>query len=318
MRELFIKIAESFFGKENVDSTDSYYIIIYFPEIKIRNEYDESRILTDMYVRFTIYDSGEIKKEISIIRGSVTDKEYASGYMHSHVIAEQCFDYFRTLCLGRGPISDTIDTIYNIVNNTNGSCDEMYRLFCVQLKILLETESIEGIPYIRMSSINNYHHTGKFFDFFRSGHMIHLDKKIINFIKELCKAKPLKFSYSCNCYRFAHNDQELTLIITNEYIKYINKNKLPLKDEIKNFTPCIYKNGEIYKTFNNNVGEEKRYEELPIITFNNKPIFFHIINTDKKQTNEFFLLNKNIVYTIVNTLLNLINYGEIEGKFQVI
>lgn len=316
MREFFIKIVESFFGKENVDSTDKCYIVIYFPEIKIRNEFNESRVLTDIYVRVCVDDDGKIKPEISLIRGSVTFQEYKCGYMHSHVISTSYFNYYRHICLGSGPIVDTINVIDGIITRGE-SCAEMYRLFCMQLKILLETESIAGVPYISMSTINDSERCEKIISFIKQCYRTKLDDKIIDFIKELCKTRPFNFSYFKGFYRIAHSDQDIALIITNEYIKYINKNKFPIKEEIGKFIHCVYNNGFIYKT-HDFLSESKKYKKTPIIEFNGNPVFFNIIENDEKQNNEFLLLNPTYMFIIVNTLLNLINYGTTEGKFQII
>lgn len=120
-------------------------VVIRFPELEIRNEKGEHRILKELYVALNIADSRLIGTFL-VHRTTYTQAEFFSGYMHSHVHPFS-FTQWNTPCLGTGPISNTIASLA-----VSGDAN-LWMLFLEELRMFLETESIEGVPYIKMSSI---------------------------------------------------------------------------------------------------------------------------------------------------------------------
>lgn len=120
-------------------------VVIRFPEVEIRNEKGNHRTLKDLYVALNILN-GKLLGTFCIIRTSYTESEFVSGYIHSHV-KPFSFTLWKSPCLGNGPISNTISSL------ALSGDDNLWMLFLEELKVFLETESVQGVPYIYMSSI---------------------------------------------------------------------------------------------------------------------------------------------------------------------
>lgn len=120
-------------------------VVIRFPEVEIRNEKEEHRTLKELYVALNI-SNGRLIGTFLVNRTTYTQAEFFSGYMHSHVHPFS-FTQWNVPCLGRGPISNTISSLAS-----SGDAN-LWMLFLEELKTFLETESIEGVPYIQMSSV---------------------------------------------------------------------------------------------------------------------------------------------------------------------
>lgn len=136
------------FVDENYDYLCSLFnprVVIRFPELEIRNEKGEHRMLKELYVALNIAVNRLIGTFL-VHRTTYTQAEFFSGYMHSHVHPFS-FTQWNTPCLGTGPISNTIASLA-----VSGDAN-LWMLFLEELRMFLETESITGVPYIRMSSI---------------------------------------------------------------------------------------------------------------------------------------------------------------------
>lgn len=120
-------------------------VVIWFPEVDIRNEKGGHRLLKDLYVALNIVD-GYLVGTFLLNRTTFTQAEFFSGYVHSHVHSFSMGNW-EAPCLGRGPISNTITSI------ATSKDANLWMLFLEELRMFLETESIEGVPYIKMDSI---------------------------------------------------------------------------------------------------------------------------------------------------------------------
>lgn len=137
--------------KEVVLSTVEAYILIYYPEVTITNENDQHHKITDLFVKVSFNGLGRLISSPQLNRSSYTLGEFISDYMHSHVdeIPVGDFQEFQSPCLGTGPIRDTISELYL------GGDKNTWMLFAVQLDRYVHVESLEGLPYHRMSSISS-------------------------------------------------------------------------------------------------------------------------------------------------------------------
>ena len=108
-----------------------------------------------LYVRIIIRPTGEIVGLFNIGRSIYTEAEVKAGYVHSHVPSRSPdhLNVFNTPCLGTGPIKSTISIL-------NKEFDEnQWLLFCRQLDQYVHTESLIGVPYIRMSRVGEINRT---------------------------------------------------------------------------------------------------------------------------------------------------------------
>lgn len=156
-----VEVFEEMFGEERVelqrwkdgdqvDEEDSIsYIMVFFPEVTITNENDESHLIRELWVRVPIGDSGSMQGEFTITRTCLTDSEYHLRYFHSHANSdkEHCLKFYN-VCLGLTPLKDLCTTL-------NDSSDPtLWRMFCFELNRFVRTESLMGVPYVKLSSIS--------------------------------------------------------------------------------------------------------------------------------------------------------------------
>lgn len=164
LREV-VRVFEEMFGEERVelqrwngdeqaDREDSIsYIMVFFPEVTITNEKDESHLIRELWVRVPINDSGSMLGKFTITRTCLTDSEYNLGYFHSHANVrgyKECCLKFHNVCLGGTPLKDLCTTL------NNNSDPTLWRMFCFELNRFVRTESLKGVPYIKLSSISKH------------------------------------------------------------------------------------------------------------------------------------------------------------------
>ena len=134
----------------------AYYIVIYFPKIDVTSEANAVETIYDVYFRFkiSIYTANTISIEnLGITKSTYTYSQYKSGYLWSHTPSvsknNQTIE-FSKLCLGESNIRDAKKTL----NNEKWK-KSYFGLFLMSIKSYLEWESIQGGPYIKISTINN-------------------------------------------------------------------------------------------------------------------------------------------------------------------
>lgn len=142
------KVLEEFFKDEWEKVGNDY--MIHFPDLTITNEKGKSRSIPDMYIKIL----PDFRFEG--FRTTFTVNEFASSYSHSHISgfsSGNAYSYpnntpeFANFCLGRNPILQTITLLQDNFD------EDTFKMYLIQLKITLETESIIGGPYRRMQNI---------------------------------------------------------------------------------------------------------------------------------------------------------------------
>ena len=137
-------------------------ILIYFPEFTIKNSSGDTHKILDLYVvlKPVLCSNGpNFGNSIYGFRTTLTDKEYSSGYIHSHISSiDVYFEHFslnnyvyKSFCLGSSEVID----IMQILNNSSSFDKNMFELLLLTLDTYVKWESLEGGPYIKMSSISN-------------------------------------------------------------------------------------------------------------------------------------------------------------------
>lgn len=131
-----------------------YEFTTVFHDITISNSNKASHYIGDIYVRFLCTNNGLIR-DIQGARHTFTEAEIDASYTHSH-ISGACSTSFGTFCLGSGPL-----TRFNFADYHEPSEGEAM-LFIILLKELVSWESLEGVPYKRISSIGGFSNPFKF------------------------------------------------------------------------------------------------------------------------------------------------------------
>lgn len=130
-----------------IDNCASYRIVVHFPEIEIKNSKRQSHIIKDLYVGQVILKDGKFANDqLRGVRATLSQKEIASNYSHSHISGHPSDLkshgwYYGGFCTGSGPINQSISILRSRVSEPD------FQLFCLHLKEFVKWESIEGTPY---------------------------------------------------------------------------------------------------------------------------------------------------------------------------
>lgn len=134
-------------------SLESFHITFYYDEIEIVNSKEDRHTIKDLYVTVIfkmLNDQWFYPSDIRGRRGKATFTEYKKGYRHSHLPSRPPSNDFMeltTFCLGDGELHNTMSLLI-------GEQDwEMLELMMHQIGTYVRWESIEGVPYISMSTL---------------------------------------------------------------------------------------------------------------------------------------------------------------------
>lgn len=141
------------FKEEHVDiiRTDAQItVLLYFPEILIRNSRKDSHLIKDLFIRLVFEVINPKMSAIQIRRSTFTYAEFCSSYLHSHSNPTQqklLTDWSSSFCWGSTPAGSYKTLLQARYDNLN------YQNFLGLLKNWLHWESIEGGPYFYMNTI---------------------------------------------------------------------------------------------------------------------------------------------------------------------
>jgi hypothetical protein len=294
------------------------YILVHFPKVTVTNEFGNSINIKDLYMKVALYSLGQFHS-LSGTRTTFTPSQYTTRYIHSHI---QRLEYnnlgeFRKCCLGTGPIKD-ITQAMKIEYDTN-----RWRLFCFELSRYVTIESLSGGPYIKLSSVVGYDKLHPI-----DGDILYSEKnydklpehsKMLNdFFIQLPNIDILKFNYN-NTYRFALNNFELLVFISNAFITWYNQSSyrfMPnctLKDMLKLdfLLQVTIENDTLYKLWGKeSLIIEEEFSEATLFYFKGKEIKLNLIDEDCIESKlKYLLLNPKYISPYVTKLINIINYG---------
>lgn len=146
-------VTESPEGATNVSLYSSGgEIILRFPEITITNSHQNTHIIKDLFVKFSITFSGNYYsvQEIKGTRSTLSYSEYTSNYRHSHLSSSVRALEWSSFCTGEGPINNIKAMLGGLIDSFDINLFEHY---LIHIKEYVEWESLEGGTYIRMEEI---------------------------------------------------------------------------------------------------------------------------------------------------------------------
>ena len=298
-------------------NTDNYpYILVWFPKVKITNEYDESVEVENLWAKIDITYFGKMRGYFRLNRSTYLKSHVYSDYMHSHVCGIYESLPFQDCCLGTGPIKTTI------LNLQMDYDESLWQLFCYELSKYVPTESVSGVPYRKLSSIKEMKYSKKV-NYFKyvSKYNFHIPENeknlIISFTKYFLDKKLLKFNYFNNSYGLGMSFIEYMLTISNCFIEYYNDNKK--KGNINISTEELYNrtilekvkiaDNSIYKIASNSNKPNVIFDKLgeTMFTFKGRDIKLEIID-DSEETEYTTILSIDIATAILNSILKTFNY----------
>lgn len=264
IRNIFI----DHFGDDNVDSTiptedlvsvlfttrpadintleniyNSLSITVKFPEVTITNENGNSVQAKNIYAFIPLSIRYDYNREESFIvmtnaftlsRSHYPESHILSDYMHSHCNGLPLVDgrgAFLPCCLGNGPVRMTISTLCSEYNLP------MWQLFCFELEAYVQTESLAGGPWRRMSNISSTPYVYRPIDnAFVVQHSLDVTDALYetfkDFITYFIRNNKLPFNYIDGCYGIAMSYLDFALLVSNEFIKWMNREDNPYRNEL--------------------------------------------------------------------------------------
>lgn len=310
------------------------FILVWFPQVKVTNEYNKSVDIQDLYAKVKIDTEGQLIGKFCLNRATYPLSHMRADYMHSHIpgINISNFSNFLTPCTGNGPINATIGGL-------NREFDEdMWQLFCSELEDFTQVESIEGVPYRKLEAIGANRTSGvtqKFLYVARgfygkvarpSYEFRSVDLGIIpDFTRYLLKNVSLPMEYSNGTYCIGMSYYDAAILISNKFIEWFNLEDNPyrrlydfryLKD-MNILGEYIIVDGKIYviraiESINN----YRNYEGKLVCKFKGKEIKLHIGETPSSEQHSATLLQENVIRDIVSAICKVVNlrYGRKEGE----
>lgn len=305
-----LEILNDFYGEEHVDMQEGLIAnttLIYFPKVRISNEKNESLIISELYVKLSIYTDGTLSQLPALGRAEYTRAELAKNYMHSHVkfISTKEDDMFVEPCLGRGPIRGTICTL------THSSDSDIWMLFCVELQKFVETESIGGVPYHYLREVANIRPRKLSYTYMGISYTTVLE--IEPFIPYLVRHIKLPIVYRDNCFQLGMPFRDYVLMLSNIFMQWSNSRNDSNRGNIDTnmlLYNVMYMNKGLYIEGNENISVEDNIRGKRLCIFKGRPVLVKIVGSHPTDANVKYvtIVSPNIASYILNKILTMINY----------
>lgn len=279
-----------------------YDIIVHFPEVTVTNEVDNSVDIQDLFIKVIIKGDGSYY-DILGKRSTFTRSQFISRYIHSHIYPLDKYNphAWQALCFGKGPIKETSKRL-----KCPSSEDHLirWRMFCIELELWTQVESIMGTPYIKMSQICSKE-LNSYFMYESFG----LDDNLKPLLSYAMKSGSIPFGFSDSNYFIAMNDMELAFHITSLYNKMLEENEITPIDGV--YCNCIINEGRLKVICDNEIDESIK-REVKILDFKGNPVYLKIIE-DPNDGMTYKVLKPYIVQVIASRITMVVNQLYIEN-----
>ena len=292
-------------------------IIIHFPHVTIRNEYDRTVEVDNLWAKVPVTWEGKGRGWFKMNRSEYDVVHMQSDYMHSHVSGID-FDFkFRSVCTGSGPINNTMSSL------TVGFDEPIWQLFCLELERYMGTESLSGGPYRRMENIGaNGSNKRDNFPIEQNNYISneYFTKELSSkFLDYLFTNNILKFNYRKGSYGLAHTFTDTVLTISNAFIDWYNDEyrkapNMPALYDLQGdgvLKQAIIANGAIFDPNSNASRDYSQYVGRKVLTFKGHDVNLVINGLANGARNVSTILDLDIIREYVWAILELLNceYG---------
>lgn len=298
-----------------------YSLFIHWPKAIIANENDQSVEIKDLFARIPLSSAGMNFNEhepFTFMRTTFSRVQWNHTYIHSHVQELVSPMKFRHVCLGTGPIKNTIHTL-----KCNPANKEAMMLFFWELDKVVHVESLAGVPYIRMSSLRNNTPERVYTVGQTPDCLIDLKRQrskgpaTKDFLASFFRTEDIPFAFRDGKYILGCSFLDFAVKISNYYLKW--KDALNYAKRIEAKVPeyvvelrfimgtYIIKDGRLYKK-----GIESRNKPIPTnvspFLFNGKE-FPLIVEEESKEKDymECKLIPLHFILSVINYMLASIN-----------
>lgn len=255
-----------------------YRIVVFFPEVTIRNE-KESHQIHELWIRFPLRNDGTLGGGMEGTRSAATVEEFVAGYMHSHLhTGYHNFDW-RNFCLGSGPLAQLIPSLNNAYDI------KIFEMTCLSIKNYVAWESISGTPYTYMANCRN-----------RQG-------EVARSINEATKESYIKIVWPwlkknvhiLNDLNVKLEDDRFSVTLTDNMEKKIadycaNPAGFPSEYRYTSFSGMFCVRNTDGKYVSDSLANIKVPNiHKPVLTFKGKDVFFKLLNEEKNVTPQKYL-----------------------------
>lgn len=292
-------------------------IRVYFPNVRVTNEYDKFIDIQDLYARVVINGDGELLKPFELSRATYSYEQFRAGYAHSHMhkITMDNIGKWQEPCVGTGPIRYTMRTLFE------GYDKQIWGLFVYELAKYVTIESVVGTPYIRLESVGRGSVEESMSNLYsRNYKNVPISSKhlIEAFIKHCADNCKFKFKFVHGQYQLGESATSTIINLSNEFIKFLNDYKtrmvaIPsLNSLISNniLNKYIISNGKIYTIdiYGRSIDAANRISGQKLFTFKGHPVELKILVDNNTIENKSLLLSKTYCEFIITNVLSIINY----------
>lgn len=327
------------------DYVSRFNIIVWYPKATVSNEFDNSIEIYDLYVKIPITADGRMmfnahhsysdaNQPFYYARTTYTINQLRAGYRHSHSRniygADPSFNpvpYYNEMikwecvCTGSGPINQTIDTLHDRYDNM------AWGMFCIELDKIVHIESVQGVPFIKLQSVNNQDGRKVSVSSYDYGHSSFIGDTLFfsDFIKEFIRDGNLPVCFVNGNYMLAEPFLNFLLTLSNKFIEYYNlkihnledgDTKDVLKNSVNDFrnsymSAYLIKDDGLYKSRTGIISADNLRTLIgrDCFMFKGKMLHFNIIDIDKPTLNreEFLLINPDTAEKILYYMLRVLN-----------
>lgn len=361
-------VFKDYYGEDRVDlqpfvgNADNYKfnatptrsIIIYWPEVTVTNEYDESVVIWELWAKVNINNEGRLCSNPFFNRTEYNKAQWNSDYAHSHLsgINKADITEWRTSCLGSGPLiltdaklkGSTCDA-FNPETQAMEYTDfgamrcyedlDLWQLFAWELDKYVHVESISGVPYRKMANIglpargNNIKYANPC-TFITELQKLPYWSLVRNFLIYVIQSKFFKFNFKDSKFNIGMSETELILGLSNLFIEYYNSNyavqcKYPKDNLYKEFLKKAYlNNNKIYildtstRFTNNDNMPIMAYNGDPVFKFKGKDVLFKVRDATSDDELQFLVvLDPKITGYITYKILRFINSKYGKSKYTI-
>lgn len=350
-----LEIFNNHFGEENVDTNipkfedlrnqgilntssmlnrlvshySSVDIIVKFPEVTITNEKGNSLFVKNLFAKQTLLIRYNAQREDSTCVLSNAFTLSRSHFYKSHILADYMHSHCNGLpllstdspwlscCLGSGPIRQTISTL----------CTEydlnVWQLYCFELESYVQTESLAGGPWRRMSNITSIPYSdnpriNKYLTVFNWPVQTSFKSLFRDFIEYFVRHNNIPFCYANKSYMIAMPYLDFALFVSNKFIEWLNLGSNPYRyaemlGELK--AKSILSN---YLIMDNKIEEPTSGRRSisdansiigrTLFTFKGSPVVVEVEEDADSIVTTTTLLSNNVLGYIATLLTKSINY----------
>ena len=274
-------------------------VTLHFPKFTIKNQMNKSKIIKDFFVRFYIDKNGKIfNSSFEASRSTYTNNELIAGYRHSHLprtFADKnspVWLNFQTMCLGSNNQIHVSMALFEDAVKKKENISDFFELFVRNIVSVIEYESIEGNPYIKMSAIDDVANKVK-----AKETPFEIKRSASKYIRYYINNNVHHSLYDYLDVYYSNNNEPIYSLPTNDEIDYmlfdkvLDDNLNDLESDLKQFVK-VEVDGRILNVdeieIKSNVEKSSNY-----LKFNGKKYFLTIDDTIKLEKDNYkYVLSK--------------------------